>query len=134
MKPHKDRFVAALLAFFLGGLGAHRFYLGSVRWWWYAGWLILGMALFAAVATKATTWILVFALLPVWLGFVEAMAFGVMPDQKWDASFNEGSGKHSENGWNCVFVAILGLLVGTTVFMTTVILAAQYYYEAAGSV
>lgn len=134
MKPHKDRFIAALLAFFFGGLGAHRFYLGSVRWWWYGAWLITGMVLFAAVATKATTWILVFALLPVWLGFVEAMAFGVMPDQKWDARFNEGSGKHSENGWNCVFVAILGLLVGTTIFMTTVILAAQYYYEAAGAV
>ncbi|MFN7848351.1 MAG: TM2 domain-containing protein [Burkholderiales bacterium] len=134
MKPHKDRFIAALLAFFFGGLGAHRFYLGSVRWWWYAGWLIIGMALFAAVATKATTWILVFALLPVWLGFVEAMAFGVMPDEKWDTRFNEGSGKHSENGWNCVFIAILGLLVGTTIFMTTVILAAQYYYEAAGPV
>ena len=134
MKPHKDRFVAALLAFFLGGLGAHRFYLGSVRWWWYGVWLITGMVLFAAVATKATTWILVFALLPVWLGFVEAMAFGVMPDEKWDVRFNEGSNKHSENGWNCVFVAILGLLVGTTIFMTTVILAAQYYYEAAGAV
>lgn len=134
MKPHKDRFIAALLAFFFGGLGVHRFYLGSVRWWWYGAWLITGMVLFAAVATKATTWILVFALLPVWLGFVEAMAFGVMPDQKWDASFNEGSGKRSENGWNCVFVAILGLLVGTTIFMTTVILAAQYYYEAAGAV
>jgi TM2 domain-containing membrane protein YozV len=132
MKPHKDRFIAALLAFFLGGLGAHRFYLGSVRWWWYGGWLVIGMALFAAVATKATTWILVFALLPGWLGFVEAMAFGVMPDEKWDARFNEGSGQRSENGWNCVFVSILGLLVGTTIFMTTVILAAQYYYEAMG--
>jgi hypothetical protein len=55
-----------------------------------------------------------------------------MPDEKWDARFNEGSGQRSENGWNCVFVSILGLLVGTTIFMTTVILAAQYYYEAMG--
>ncbi|TZF86696.1 TM2 domain-containing protein [Lysobacter lacus] len=29
---HKSRMTAALLAFFLGGLGAHKFYLGRVGW------------------------------------------------------------------------------------------------------
>jgi TM2 domain-containing membrane protein YozV len=130
MKPHKNRFAAALLAFVFGGLGAHRFYLASHRWWWYSAWLIVGMLLFATFANPVSTWLLVFALLPVWMGFVEAMAFGVMPDEKWDARFNSESQKRSENGWNCVFIAILSLLVGTTIFMTTVILAAQYYYEA----
>ncbi len=132
MPAHKHRFVAAVLAFFFGGLGLHRWYVGSRHWWCYAAWLIIGMILFAAVGTKGTTWILVFALLPVWLGFVEAMAFGVMPDEKWDARYNPQSGQRSDNGWNCVFIAIFGLLVGTTIFMTVVILSAQYYYEAAG--
>jgi hypothetical protein len=127
---HKHKFWAAVLAFFLGGLGLHRYYLASRSWWIYPVWLITGMALFTTVGTKATTWILVFALAPVWVGFVEAMAFGVLADEKWDAKFNAQSAQRSHNGWNCVFVAIAALLIGTSAFMTTVILAAQHYYEA----
>ena len=128
---HKHKFLAAALAFLVGGLGLHRYYLASRHWWIYPAWLVAGMVLFTWVGSKATTWILVFALAPVWTGFVEAMAFGVLADEKWDAKFNASSAQRSHNGWNCVFIAIAGLLIGTSIFMVTVILAAQYYYEAA---
>jgi TM2 domain-containing membrane protein YozV len=38
----RDRLAAALLAFFLGGFGAHWFYLGRRDWgaWYLAGWLV----------------------------------------------------------------------------------------------
>lgn len=129
--PHKHRFLAALLAFVLGGFGAHRWYLGSRHWWIYAAWLVAGMTIFAAFGSKANFWILVFALMPVWAGFAECMGFAVMEDQRWDRRWNHSSGRRSENGWNCVFLAIACLLVGTTICMTAIILAAQYYYEAA---
>lgn len=128
---HKHKFLAAALAFLVGGLGVHRYYLASPRWWIYPVWLIAGMLIFTSLGSKSSTWILVFALAPVWVGFVEAMAFGVLADEKWDAQFNASSARHSHNGWNCVFIAIAALLIGTGLFMTTVILAAQYYYEAA---
>lgn len=31
-KSHKSKVVAGLLAFFLGGMGIHKFYLGKVGW------------------------------------------------------------------------------------------------------
>ena len=88
---HKHKFLAAALAFLVGGLGLHRYYLASRHWWIYPAWLVAGMVLFTWVGSKATTWILVFALAPVWTGFVEAMAFGVLADEKWDAKFNASS-------------------------------------------
>lgn len=127
---HKERFIAALAAFLLGGLGLHRFYLGSSHWWWYPVWLVAGMTLFAWAGGQPTAWWLVFVLLPVWLGFVEAMAFGVMQDDKWDAKFNPNSSRRSENGWNCIFIAIASLLVGATLLMATIVLSAQFYYES----
>jgi hypothetical protein len=74
----------------------------------------------------------VIALAPVWAGFCECLGICVTPDEKWDAQFNLDSKFESNNGWNCVFMAIAALLVGTTVLVTTIILATQAYYEALG--
>lgn len=128
---HRSKFLAALLAFVLGGFGAHRLYLRSKFWWVYPVWLLAGIALFAAVATKSTTWIVVLALLPVWTGFAESLGFAVMPDARWDARFNAASTASSRNGWNCVLLAIVTLIIGTTICMTAIVISAQYYFEAA---
>ncbi len=130
----KHKFVAALLAFIAGGLGLHRRYLGDGRWWLYAAWLVTGMAAFALFGSKAHFWILVPALLPVWAGFAESMGIAVTDDARWDARHNAHSARRSDNGWNCVFLAIVVLLVGTTMCLTTIILAAQYHYEDAMAV
>ncbi|CAN5338563.1 NINE protein [soil metagenome] len=129
-RAHRSKFIAGLLAFVLGGLGLHRLYLRTPLWWIYAAWLIAGMALYAAIGSRETTWIAVAALLPVWSGFAEAAAFAVMPDDRWDARFNRDSGVHSRNGWACVMLAIVVLLIGTTVMLTAIIVASQFYYEA----
>lgn len=128
--PHKHKFVAALLAFLVGGLGLHRRYLGDRHWWWYAAWLVTGMVVFAGFGSKANFWILTLALLPVWVGFAQAMGLAVTDDARWDAQHNGRSGRTSHNGWNCVMLAIVVLLLGTVVCVTAIILSAQYYYEA----
>ncbi|CAN5350145.1 NINE protein [soil metagenome] len=127
---HRSKFIAGLLAFLLGGLGLHRLYLRHPLWWVYAAWLIAGMAVYGLIGSRETTWIAVAALLPVWSGFAEAAAFSVMPDDRWDARFNRDSGLKSHNGWACVMLAIVVLLIGTTIMLTAIIVASQFYYEA----
>ncbi|HEU4621710.1 MAG TPA: hypothetical protein VFS42_05760 [Burkholderiaceae bacterium] len=129
---YRAKFIAALLAFIGGGLGLHRWYLGLRGGVMYATWLVAGMALFNAVGSKATTWIVVLALLPVWAGFAESLGIAVMPDARFDARFNANTTRRNDNGWNCVILAIVVLLVGTTILMTTIILASQFYFEAQG--
>lgn len=127
----RHKFIAALLAFVGGGIGLHHLYLGRPRLaLGYALWLLAGLALFAAFGSRARLWLLVLALLPVWAGFAECMALAVMDDARFDARQNAGSTQRNRNGWNCVMVAIIALLLGTTAVMTAIILAAQFYYEA----
>jgi hypothetical protein len=51
-----------------------------------------------------------------------SMAIAVTEDARWDARHNARSALASQNGWNCVLLAI--------VVPTSIILSAQYYYEA----
>jgi len=86
--PHKDKTIAALLAALLGGLGAHRFYLygkKDVRAWLY----------------------LFFFPLSILAGFAATLVIGLMPDERWDARFNAGSGRRSRSGWPVVLIVIL---------------------------
>jgi TM2 domain-containing membrane protein YozV len=109
-RPHKHKTVAALLAFVLGSVGAHRLYLGSPGWWIYP--------LFAVT------------LLPFFAGCIEAIALALTPDEKWDARWNAGSGRRSDNRWGPVLVAIATLMIGTTLLMTALAVLFQAYFES----
>jgi len=69
-RRYKSKTVAAAIAFFLGGLGLHRFYLGQ---WWGGGYLLL-------------FWTSV----PAWIAIVECIVFLVSDKRKWDNKYNEG--------------------------------------------
>lgn len=129
----KSKFLAALLAFVAGGFGAHRLYLGTRGAWAYPAWLVAGMLAASRFGTEATTWIIVvFAALPVWIGFAESLGYAVQADERFDALHNARVARRNRNGWNCVLLAIVVLLVGTFVLMTTIIFASQGWYEAQG--
>jgi len=94
---HKNKTVATLLALLLGGFGIHRFYLkpGADR----IGLLhlcclpVMGI-LYGAV--KPHPFYMVLPLLVSYIaGFVEALAIGLTPDEKWDAQYNAHSGRQS---------------------------------------
>ncbi len=82
------------LAFLLGSLGAHRFYLYGARdafgWAHMVGTLlgIPGVLLLAASARISTLgWILAIpGAISVLTGFLAAIVYGLRPDEKWDAN------------------------------------------------
>lgn len=97
---HKNKTFATLLAFVLGGLGAHRFYLYGKkdRWAW------VHLFLFP---------------LSVYAGFIEALVLGLTPDEKWDAAHNSASGRQSDSGWPLAILLVLTLGVGAIAVIAT---------------
>lgn len=87
-KGGRSKIAAALLAFFLGGLGAHKFYLG--RW----GWGIVYLLFF-------------WTLLPQLVSLVEFVLLLVMPEEKFQAKYGGGGG-----GGAVVVIVIVVLLGG----------------------
>jgi TM2 domain-containing membrane protein YozV len=67
----KNKIVAALLAFFLGALGIHHFYLGSTM----AGVVILVASIFTCGAAGI-------------ISFVEFIMLLIMKDEEFDARYN----------------------------------------------
>jgi TM2 domain-containing membrane protein YozV len=100
MNPHKNKTLATLLAAVLGGLGAHRFYLyGNKDIWAWLHLFFFPIAIFA--------------------GFIEALAIGLTPDEKWDAVHNPRSGTQSHSGWLLVVLLVLTTGGGATVVIAT---------------
>jgi TM2 domain-containing membrane protein YozV len=123
MSQHKNKTFATALAFLLGGLGAHRFYLkGSVD--------RIGLLHVCSLPVTGLVYGLghapnpFYILLPLivsWLaGFVEALILGLTPDEKWDARYNTGSGRHSQSHWFVILLVVLTMLVGTTVLIAAI--------------
>src|SRR5476651_903137 len=99
---HKNKAFTTLLAFLVGTLGLHRFYLhgGKDRWGW--------RHLAALPASAALHWLFpdadwFYQILPLILsglaGFLEALVLGLMPDEKWDGQYNSNSSQQSDTGW-----------------------------------
>ena len=92
---------AALLAALGGTVGAHRFYLEGGR--------------------RLRPWLYVlfcWTTIPTFVGFIEALRFALMPDERWDARWNPGSARVNRSGWQAVLIAVLTLAGGVTLLMT----------------
>jgi TM2 domain-containing membrane protein YozV len=123
MQPHKNKTLATALAFALGGLGVHRFYLkGSVD--------RIGLLHVCSVPAAGLVYGLgrapnpYYVLLPLivsWLaGFLEALVIGLTPDEQWDARHNAGSGRHSQSRWPLALLLVATMLVGATVLIAAI--------------
>lgn len=121
--PHKNKTLASLLAFLLGALGAHRFYLRGARDAW--AWVHLASApaaaLVAVAAPGANPYYKILPLLIAALaGCLQALALGLTPDQQWDAARNAGSGRRSASGWPLALLLALTLMAGAGVLIATI--------------
>ncbi|MYM65527.1 NINE protein [Pseudoduganella sp. FT55W] len=120
---HKNKTIAALLAFLFGGLGLQRLYLGGPRdpWLW-AHLAALPAALLVALgAPQADAF---YKLLPIILsalaGFLEALVMGLTPDEKWDARHNAGSGTQSDTQWPVAVVLVASMMIGSGGLIATI--------------
>lgn len=120
---HKNKTLAALLAFLFGGLGAQRLYLRGVRdpWLWLHLLCLPASLLVALAAPQADGF---YKLLPIivsgLVGFLEALVLGLMSDEKWDARFNAGSGKQSDTQWPLAFILVASMMLGAGGLIATI--------------
>ena len=91
---YRDRRVAALLAYFLGGLGIHRYYLGLPHGLQYLSWI----------------WTFV----PIVKGIKEGIAISRFDQEQWDEKFNQGrtsQQRRSAGVGEVAVIVVLGLIV-----------------------
>jgi len=130
MPRFRHKALAALLAAVTGALGLNRMYLGQSLWWLPLGITLGGLPLLIGVRNWYQTPAFFVVMVPVVAGFLQALVIALMPDEKFDARFNAGSGRHNRSGWDAVLVAIASLAVGAIVLMASIALLFQTYYES----
>ena len=129
----RHKALAALLAAVLGGLGAHRVYLGQRLWWVPLAIVAAMLPLLIGVRNWYQTPPFFVAMVPVMWGCIDALVLALMPDEKFDARFNPGSERRNDSGWDAVLVAIATLMIGATVIITAIVLLFQTVFESAAS-
>jgi len=133
----RSKTITAALAFFLGTLGAHRFYLYGPRdlfgWAHLIGTLIGipgAMLLVASERTSMLGWVLAFpGAISLLAAFLAAIVYGLRPDEKWDRQFNAHTQRTSRSGWTVIFLVIFSLLIGAFLLMTGLAISFQTYFE-----
>jgi TM2 domain/Short C-terminal domain len=92
----KNKIVTAILAFFLGMVGVHRFYLG--RWWQGA---LMALTFFITMMITIEEHAPAI-LIPIALGFIDAVLFAVMPKEDFDEKYNRKKNRRrrSYQQWN----------------------------------
>jgi TM2 domain-containing membrane protein YozV len=133
----RSKTLTAALAFLLGSLGAHRFYLYGLRdafGWSHALATLLGVRgvlLLVATPTLPAGWLLaVLGTISLLTAFLAAIVYGLRPDPKWDSQFNVGLDKHSRSGWTVVLIVIFSLFIGAMMLMAGLAVAFQTYFES----
>jgi hypothetical protein len=130
---HKNKTLTTLMAVLLGAAGAHRFYLHGRRdiaGWAYVLASVLYVAILSADLQQHPLDASLAALfpLPVFAGFVEALAIGVTIDEEWDAHHNIGSGQRTRSRWPLVVVLVMTLGGGFVAFIACLARATDLLY------
>jgi 4-amino-4-deoxy-L-arabinose transferase-like glycosyltransferase len=136
----KSKTLAVWLAFLGGPLGLHRFYLRGLGD--AIGWLLpiptaLGLYGIERVQQHGQDDVLSWLLVPL-LGFtiaaccLNAIVYGLMPREKWNARFNPGAAQEAAPGgthWGTIFAVALSLAIGAGVLMASLAFSFQRYFE-----
>jgi TM2 domain-containing membrane protein YozV/Tfp pilus assembly protein PilE len=108
-KRYKNKVAAGLLAIFLGGFGAHRFYLGK---WWGVFYLLFFWA-----------WI------PGLIAFVEGIVILCTDSAKWDEKYNEGRRFGSGSGVGIIIAVVASVFVGIAMIGILAAIAVPAYQD-----
>lgn len=133
---YRSKTLAAWLAVLGGTLGLHRLYLrgfGDALGWLHALPTAAGLIGLNRLLTLGQDDRLAWLLLPL-LGLMIAQAmlcaivYALTPDEKWDARHNPGR-TGVATGWGPVLAAVLALLLGGGVLMSTIAYSGQKFFE-----
>jgi hypothetical protein len=129
MPYFRHKALAAMLASLTGALGLNRLYLGQKLWWLPLAVTLIALPLIIGVKNWYQTPAFFVLMLPVIAGFIQALVIALMPDERFDVRFNAGQSRRNRSGWDAVLVAVITLMAGATVLMTTIALLTQTYFE-----
>ena len=139
MKPargYRSKTAVTWIALIAGSVGLHRFYLHGFKDRW--GWLFIVPSLVGFYGVQRMRLLgaddhLAWVLIP-WLGvtlsisMASAIAYGLTPDDQWNARFNPTGPQH-RTGWPTIIGVGTALIVGGGVLMATIAFSAQRYFE-----
>lgn len=121
-----------LMSALFGIVGAH---------WWLLGrrgaWLVTLISIALMVASSfANVWwenpAFFLLLIPIVAGFIEAIVFCLMSDERFDARYNPGLIRPAASGWGPVLVAGFTLLFGTIILMFGIAMIVLYVWTELG--
>lgn len=119
---HKNKTFATWTALLTGAAGGHRIYLRGARDRLaiaHCAGVAGTLAMLVAMPETNMFWKLLPLTVSAIAGFIEALVIGVMPDEKFDARYNAGSGRKSDSGGLLALGLVATLLVGATVVIAT---------------
>ncbi len=137
MTRYRSKTLAVWIALVAGSLGAHHLYLKGRQGW--VGWAYLAptfAGLFGVHRMERLgqddrlAWLLV-----PWLGvslsvaMLCAIVYALTPDERWDAERNPALPGQS-TGWGPILGAIVALLVGAAVLISTIAFSIQKVFES----
>ncbi len=119
---HKNKTLAALLAFLLGGIGAQRLYLGGLRdrgLWAHLAALPLSAAISALWPHADNFYHLLPIIISGLIGCLESLMIGLSSDEKWDARHNPASGRSSDSQWPLAIILVASMMLGAGSLIAT---------------
>lgn len=128
--PHKNKTLTALLSFLLGMVGVHRFYLRGLtdRWGWlHAASLPATAAIIATDPSRPLLLNAVPLVLSMLIASIETFVIGLMPDEKWDATYNPESGVQSDSRWTVAALMVANLFYGATLLLVVIARASDLW-------
>ena len=134
----KDKLLFCALGLFFPASGLNCFYLQGLKSFWawsqlfaliggIAGWQLLEQSSFHS----APGWILItFGFIAIEASWLTTIAYGLRPDEKWDAQFNPTlAPEHaSRSGWLVILTVIFALFLGAGVMMTFLAIAFEQFF------
>lgn len=123
-QAHKNKTFATFIATAFGSIGLHRFYLTGIKDIW--GWLhfaTLPISLAAYLLLRQNqqaTFLFGPLIISGLIAFIESLVIGLTPDEKWDAKYNNLSGKQSDSSWLVILLAVLTLGGGAIALIGTI--------------
>lgn len=129
----RSKLVAAFLGLVFGTLGLHRRYLGQAYWWLLplACLPLLGHAMREEVWFRAWSFHLLAILIAI--SWLQTIIISLTPADKFNARFNAGHNSVPQAGTVPVLIAIVALMLGTTLLMSVMALALEGIFMARGS-